>query len=138
MSNKEITHEGVVEEVMDHTVVVKFISSPACGNCHAKGFCSVPEKEENNLEVPVSGKIFTNGEKVKIVLAQSHGFRAVFLAYIMPFLFVFLVLAILNALTHNEPLSGILSMSVLIPYYLILWRFRNRLEKQFNFRIKKI
>ena len=138
MANKEIIHDGIVEEVRDHKVVVKFISNTACGDCHAKGFCSVPATEEKSLVVTTRKNSFMTGEKVRIVLAQSDGFRAVFLAYIMPFLFIFLILAIVNALTHNEALSGILSMAILIPYYLILWRFRNSLEKEFNFRIMKI
>ncbi len=138
MSGKDVTHDGVIEEVRDHQVVVKFISDPACGECHAKGFCSIPGKNEKSLEVSASGMDYTTGEKVKIVLARSHGFKAVFLAYIMPFLIVFIILAVLNTLTHHEALSGILSITSLIPYYLILSGFRNRLEKQFNFRILKI
>ena len=137
MSKKEIIHEGVVEEVCDHKVVVKFISNHACNDCHAKGFCSVPVSEEKCLEVTTSEKSFMTGEKVRIILAQSHGFRAVFLAYLLPFILVFSILIILYTLTHNEAFSGILSLTVLFPYYLVLWRFRNTLTKKFNFRIMK-
>ena len=138
MSNKVITHDGVVEEVRDHRVVVKFSSNPACGDCHAKGLCSIPGNNEQNLEIPVTGIRFSSGEKVKIILSREHGFKAVFLAYILPFLFVLLFLLVLNCLTHNEALSGVLSITILVPYYYILWKFRKKLAKQFNFRITKI
>jgi sigma-E factor negative regulatory protein RseC len=137
MSGKEIVHEGVVEEVGDHRVVVKFISNPACSDCHAKGFCSVPASDDKHLEVTTPGKSFITGEKVRIILSQSHGFSAVFLAYLLPFILVISILFILYTLTHHEALSGISSLVVLLPYYLVLWRFRNNLGKKFNFRIRK-
>jgi sigma-E factor negative regulatory protein RseC len=137
MSNREIIHEGVIEKIGVQKVVVKFISNPACGDCHAKGFCSVPEADEKRLVISASDKSFTTGEKVRIVLSQSHGFRAVFLAYVLPFLLVCGTLFILFILTHKEAVSGVLSLAILLPYYLILSQFRNRLAKEFNLRVMK-
>jgi len=137
MSGKEIIHEGVVEEVGDHRVVVRCISNPACSDCHAKGFCSVPASDDKYLEVITPGKSYTTGEKVRIILSHSHGFSAVFLAYLLPFILVISILLILYTLTHHEALSGISSLAVLFPYYLVLWRFRNNLGKRFNLRIRK-
>lgn len=137
MSDKEIVHEGIVEEVGNHRVVVKFISNPACSDCHAKGFCSVPASGDKHMEVITPEKSFIIGEKVRIILSQSHGFSAVFLAYLLPFILVISVLLILYTLTHHEALSGISSLSILVPYYLVLWRYRNTLRKRFNFRIRK-
>jgi len=137
MTDKEISHDGVVEEVRDHKVVVKFTSNPACGDCHAKGFCSITAAEEKCLVITTPEKSFRSGDKVRIILAQSHAFRAVFYAYLLPFIFVLSILFILYTLTHNEALSGILSLTGLFPYYLILYRFRNYLSKEFHFRIMK-
>ncbi len=137
MSGKEIIHEGIIEKVGDHRVVVKFISEAACSDCHAKGFCSVPASGDKHLEVITPEKSFTTGERVRIILSQSHGFSAVFLAYLLPFILVISILLILYTLTHHEALSGISSLVVLFPYYLVLWRFRNTLGKRFNFRIRK-
>ena len=137
MSNREIIHDGFVEKVGDHKVVVRFISNPACGDCHAKGFCSVPGTEEKCLIISASDKSFTTGEKVRIVLSQSRGFRAVFLAYVLPFILVCCTLFTLFSLTHNEAISGLSSLAILLPYYLVLSRFRNHLAKEFNLRIMK-
>ncbi len=137
MSGKEIIHEGIIEKVGDHRVVVKFISNPACSDCHAKGFCSVPASDDKHLEVITSEKSFTTGENVRIILSHSHGFSAIFLAYLLPIILVISILFILYTLTNHEALSGISSLAVLFPYYLVLWRFRNTLRKRFNFRIRK-
>jgi sigma-E factor negative regulatory protein RseC len=137
MSGKEITHEGIVQEVRDNNVIVSFVSQPACSSCNVKSSCSMSGGEVRNLEVPSAGKLYKSGEKVLVVLQQSHGFRAVFLGYILPFLILLISLVILLKLTNNEGLAGLLSISSLIPYYLILWLLRGQINESFKFRLLK-
>jgi sigma-E factor negative regulatory protein RseC len=137
MSGKEITHEGIVQEVRDDHVVVSFITQPACTSCSIKNSCSLAKSEIKQLEVPASGIIYQAGEKVQISIGQSHGFRAVFLGYILPFIIVFVSLVILLKLTKNEPLAGIISISSLVPYYLLLWFTRDLINKSFKFKLLK-
>src|SRR4030043_1046600 len=137
MSGKEITHEGIVQEVRDNNVIVSFVSQPACSSCNLKNSCSLAEGVIKNLEVSSSGKLYKAGEKVLVVLQQSHGFRAVFLGYILPFLIVLISLVILLKLTNNEALAGLISISSLVPYYLILWILRGHINEIFKFRLQK-
>ena len=137
MSGKEITHEGIVQEVRDNNVIVSFVSQPACSSCNLKNSCSLAEGVIKNLEVSSSGKLYKAGEKVLVVLQQSHGFRAVFLGYILPFLIVLISLVILLKLTNNEALAGLISISSLVPYYLILWILRGLINESFKFRLLK-
>jgi sigma-E factor negative regulatory protein RseC len=135
MSGKEITHEGIVQEVRDDHVIVSFISKPACSSCNIKNICSLAEREGKSIEVPTSGKSYQAGEKVFIVLSNSHGFKAVFLGYILPFLIVIISLVILLKLTNNEAFAGLLSISSLVIYYLILWILRKMVNASFTFRL---
>jgi sigma-E factor negative regulatory protein RseC len=135
MSGKEITHEGIVQEVRDDHVIVSFISQPACSSCNIKNICSLAEREGKSIEVPTSGKSYQAGEKVFIVLSQSHGFKAVFLGYILPFLIVIISLVILLKLTNNEALAGLFSISSLVIYYLVLWILRRMVNASFTFRL---
>lgn len=137
MSGKEITHEGIIQEVRDNHVIVSFISQPACNSCNIKNSCSLAGREGKSLEVPSTGKLYQTGEKVLVVLSQSHGFKAVFMGYILPFLIVLISLVILLKLTNNEALSGLLSISSLIIYYLILWFLRRQINESFKFRLLK-
>ena len=137
MSGKEIKHEGIVQEVRDNNVIVSFVSQPACSSCNLKNSCSLAEGVIKNLEVSSSGKLYKAGEKVLVVLQQSHGFRAVFLGYILPFLIVLISLVILLKLTNNEALAGLISISSLVPYYLILWILRGHINESFKFRLLK-
>lgn len=137
MSGKEITHEGIVSEVRDDHVVVSFVSQPACSSCKIKNSCSLSDSEIKNLEVPVSGKSYQRGEKVTVGLSQSLGYRAVFLGYILPFLIVFISLVVLTILTNNELLAGLISLFMLVPYYLVLWMIRGVINDSFRFRLLK-
>ncbi len=137
MSGKEITHEGIVQEVRDNNVIVSFVSQPACSSCNVKSHCSMSEGEVRNLEVPSAGNLYRTGEKVHVVLQQSHGFRAVFLGYFLPFLVLIISLVILLKLTNNEALAGLISISSLVPYYLILWLLRRQINESFKFRLLK-
>ena len=138
MSGIEITHEGIVREVGDDHVFVSFISQPACISCSIKNNCSLSETEIKHLKVPVSGKIFHTGEKVLITLGQSHGFKAVLLGYFLPFLIVFICLIVSLTITSNELIAGLISISSLIPYYLLLWILRGMINNSFKFRLMKV
>ncbi|HPI44991.1 MAG TPA: SoxR reducing system RseC family protein, partial [Tenuifilaceae bacterium] len=77
------------------------------------------------------------GETVKVLLKQSLGFKALFLAYILPFIVVITALFSLSSFV-SEGIAGILALLSLIPYYAILYFFKNKISKQFNFDIEKI
>lgn len=137
MSGKEITHEGIVQEVRDDNITVSFVSHPACSLCNLKNICSLADSEVKNLEIISQGNNYHVGEKVTVVLSQSSGFRAVFLGYILPLIIVCLSLVLLLKITNNEALAGLASISMLIPYYLILWLLRGVIKKNFKFRLVK-
>ena len=90
------------------------------------------------MRVKTGPSRFSNGDKVRIVLAQSLGFRALFLGYVLPFLLVLCTLLIVSALGNSELIAGLVSLAVLIPYYIGLKLFRGKLERQFSFFLQKI
>jgi sigma-E factor negative regulatory protein RseC len=131
-----IDHEGIVEELVDNTAKVVIDSQSACAACHAKGACSVADVEEKIIEVrSTDNQKYKKGDKVDVGIKRSLGSRAVFLGYFLPFMILVLALIILLAITDNELLSGILSIVLLVPYYLILYIMRDKLKKTFEFTI---
>jgi sigma-E factor negative regulatory protein RseC len=68
-------------------------------------------------------------------MKRSLGARAVLLGYFLPFLIVLLALVIILYFTDNEGLSAIVAITLLIPYYLILYLLKDRLSKDFIFTI---
>ena len=69
---------------------------------------------------------------------ESKGFTALFYGYVLPFLIVLATLVAANSFTNNELVSGLLSLAVLIPYYITLYLFRHLLKKVFKFEVEEI
>jgi len=133
----EIEHSGRVEKITGNRVQVNFIAESACAACHAKEACSVSEMQEKSLEVPLPGFQIKEGEKVQVVLAQSLGFKALFLGYILPLVLIITALIIFTGIFESEGKAGLLSLLSVAIYYLILYLFRNKINKQFKFIIRK-
>jgi sigma-E factor negative regulatory protein RseC len=137
MSGQEIVHEGIVQAVRDSNITVSFITQPACSSCSVKNSCTLADSEVRNIEIPAHDKAFQVGEKVNVVLSRTRGFHAVFLGYLLPMVLVFASLAISLKVTNNEAFAGLVSISLLIPYYLILWLLRGVIKKNFKFKLVK-
>ncbi len=78
------------------------------------------------------------GDHVEVLLTERLGWKAVLLAYIMPFVVMMLVIALLGLWSSNEVLVGTLSLVAVAIYYFILSFFRSKLQKQFSFTAQKI
>jgi sigma-E factor negative regulatory protein RseC len=138
MPEKSISHEGVIASMSEDRVTVKITSYAACTSCHAKGACHMAGGEEEKLlHIPVTDPDFSIGEKVRVILAQSLGFRALFLGYVLPFLLVLTMLLVLTAAGSNELLAGLASLAVLLPYYVGLKLTRRKVDSQFSFIVQK-
>ncbi len=135
---KTVNHLGIVQDINPNGIVVSILSQSACAACHAKGACGMSDTAEKIIEVPTQSKAFSIGEHVKVLLKESLGFKALTLGYVLPFLLVLLTLIVLTSTGISEAKAGLASLAVLIPYYLGLYLFRDKVSKQFTFEIESI
>lgn len=134
--SKHVEHKGVVKEIGEKTMKVSILSVSACASCAVKGACGVSDMQEKEIDVRRPDWNAEINQTVTLVMKESLGFIALFLGYGVPFIVVLVTLITTMAITGNEGLSGILSLAVLVPYYLILYRFRDKLRKKFEFAVK--
>ncbi len=132
---RTINHEGIVQKTGENSVFVSISSESACSGCHAEGSCTLSGKEEKIIEVPGKHYVRT-GERVTVYMNQSMGYTAIIIGYVLPLLLVLLMLIVLNILAVPELASGIASISILFPYYLIIFLIRNMINKKFTFTLK--
>lgn len=79
------------------------------------------------------------GDKVEVEVRERLAWKAVLLAYIMPFIVMMAVLATLDIATMlSEAITGSISLGAIALYYLVLHMFRGRLQKQFVFTARKL
>jgi len=134
-ATKNIEHDGTVQRSDNKSVTVKISSASACAGCHDGASCSISRTEEKIVQV--AGYYNVNpGDRVTVLMKKTLGYSAVFLGYIMPLLLVIIMLIILTSLEVPELTAGAGSVGILIPYYLILFLFRNQVNKKFTFTIK--
>jgi sigma-E factor negative regulatory protein RseC len=69
-------------------------------------------------------------------MQQSMGYIALFLGYILPGITVIALLITLISVKLPELTSGLISLGILIPYYSVLFFFRERIDKKFTFTLK--
>jgi len=139
MSNtKSIEHKGRIDSITGNKIHVSFLAMSGCASCHAKGVCSAGDMQEKSVDVYDFSNQYKVGDNVNVTLKQSLGFRALFLGYVLPFILVLLILIILSSVTSNEAIAGLSALSILIPYYLILFLLKDKIKKDFAFTINKI
>lgn len=135
---EKVLHEGIIQEVSANKLTVSIISASACSSCHAKGACLASDMKEKEIDINHFSGNYYPGQHVNIVGRTSQGYKAAFYGYMIPFILVFSTLMISISFTNNEVFSGLLSLLILIPYYTVLYIFRNKIKNSFEFEVASI
>ncbi len=135
---EKVLHEGVIQEVSENKLTVMIVNASACSSCHAKGACLASDMKEKEIEIYRFSGEYKPGQTVNILGKTSQGYKAMFYGYVVPFIMVFVTLIVSLSVTQSEGLAGLLSLVVLVPYYAVLYLFRNRLKRSFEFEISAI
>ena len=139
MTNNTIRHLGIVESIQGSHLSVRIVQTSACAACSAKGHCSSADSKDKVIDIMDTAAVsFRVGERVMVVGEMSMGMMAVALAFIIPFVLLVVSLFLFMALIGNELYAALLSLTVLVPYYFVLWLNKTRLKQKFSFTIKPI
>lgn len=133
-----IEHPGMITKIGDDEIDVMILSSSACSSCSAKAACNMSEMEEKIVKVkkPHDHQSYKTGQQVTVFMDGQMGFKAVFWGYILPFLLVLATLIITLNLGKSEGLAGLFALLILLPYYLLVYLFKENLSKRFRFYIR--
>ena len=136
-TQETISHEGVVTKITDDELEIKILAQSACAACHAKSACGMGEQAEKTLTVPrPKDKEFVLNQKVNVRMAIGQGNKAAVLAYLLPIILLLAVLFVCIGLGLNEGLSALISFAALVPYYIVLYRRRDKLKEKFDYTIE--
>ena len=135
---KEISHIGRIVSAGPDAVTVEVVSRSACASCQAAGLCTASEASARQIRVRVSpSDDYREGEEVIVFLRGSMGTKAVLLAYAVP-LFILLILVVSLSFTDvHELAAGAAGLGGVAVWYLILYCFRDRLEREYEFYIRR-
>lgn len=135
--NDNLQHPGRIDKIEENKITITILSKSACSTCHSKSMCSVSEMEEKTIEIKNTDDTKYNvGQQITVYMKKSLGTWAVLFGYFFPFLLVILSLITLLSLTHNEGLSGLISLGLLIPYYFVIHLLKDKFQSTFEFSLK--
>ena len=135
-SDKIIKHEGIISQISNAKITVSLKDNVNCEGCKAQSACGVAESNDKEIEIFNSTQSFQLNETVDVVLKRELGLKAVFWAYIFPFILMATVL-IIASIFLAEWLAGLLSIAILIPYYFMLYVLKDTFQKAFQISILK-
>jgi sigma-E factor negative regulatory protein RseC len=137
MNKNTVTHPGIVSKIDGNNLDISIIVRSGCASCEIKGACSVSDVEKKSVIVTVNNpNNYKINQSVTVVMKQSLGTWAVLLGYVFPFIVVLLSLIITLNIGLDEGISGLISIFILVPYYLGIYASRNYLSSKFKYSIR--
>jgi sigma-E factor negative regulatory protein RseC len=150
---KMIKHDGIIIALNeDGTALVRIVQTSACSACKAKAMCASAESAEKEMTAVLLGdEQWAVGNEVEVMVQQKMGWKAVVLAYLLPFFVMLAVMFVGNGLlaigdgatgllgdeAKREAVLGTVALCAMAVYYLVLGMFKDKLQKEFSFTAKK-
>ena len=133
-----IKHDGIVIAVNgDGTVLVRIVQTSACAACKAKAMCASAESKEKEI-LAIGDGLLAVGDEAEVIVQQKMGWKAILLAYMLPFIVMITVVAIGNGqLDIREEIIGTAALCAMGVYYIVLGFFKDKIQKEFSFTARK-
>ena len=133
-----IKHDGIVIAVNgDGTVLVRIVQTSACAACKAKAMCASAESKEKEI-LAIGDGLLAIGDEAEVMVQQKMGWKAVLLAYLLPFFVLLAVMFLGNAIWEvREEILGTAALCAMAFYYILLGCFKDKLQKEFSFTARK-
>ena len=115
-------HKGNIIKIEGNTVTVKVLQLSACAHCEGKKYCTLAEAKEKEIKISVKDpSIYTVGEEVEIIAQKKQLFTAVFWAYVLPLILLFIGVGLGSILELPEIHSALMGLIAVTMYYVFLF-----------------
>lgn len=132
-------HKGNITKIEGNTVTVKVLQLSACAHCEGKKYCTLAEAKEKEIKISVKDpSIYTVGKEVEIIAHKKQLFTAVFWAYVLPLILLFIGVGLGSILELPEIHSALMGLIAVTMYYVFLFAINKYLSKSLEFKISKL
>ncbi len=133
-----INHAGKVVSISQNEVQVRVERGGACAGCSNKTACMFGDSTTQIIPIKTSlAPSYAIGEDVIVSIKGSSGLKAVWYAYVIPFLLLIVTFIIIRMFLDSEPLQILLALIPMVSYYIILYKMKDKMDRKFNFSISK-
>lgn len=135
---RDVRHRGVVDEVGEQYVKVRIVQTSACASCKIANHCTASEMKVKTIDVygVENASDYVKGQEVVVCASMDVARRALLFGFGIPLVLLVAVVALMLCFTGNEGWSALTGLLSLIPYYIILYVFRSKLQKKLRFWIE--
>lgn len=136
----KISHSGIIESVEEGCVKVRILQTSACAACKVAAHCNASESKEKIVDVlnVAHAESLRKGDSVVVIASGDVAGNALLLGFGLPFIVLVAVLVAVLLLTDNEGLAAVSGLAALVPYYAVLWLFRDRIRRKMAFELETI
>ena len=133
----KISHSGVIESFGDGCVHVRIVQTSACAACKVAGYCNASESKEKLVDIyHADTRNLKVGDVVTVTASTQVAAQALLLGFGLPFVVLVAVLIVVLLITGNEGAAAMSGLAALVPYYAVLFLFRNRIRDKLSFSIE--
>ena len=135
--NQRIRHSGVVESIEEGCVHVRIVQTSSCAACKVAGYCNAAESKEKMIDVYCDAVAdYKVGQQVTVSTSGQVAVKALLWAFGVPFVLLLAMLILVLLLTGNEGWAALGALAALVPYYALLWLWRDKMRQQLVFTIE--
>lgn len=137
--DKPIEHNGRVVFVDGDRIDVEMTVEVACASCKSAKACGMGESKNKIVSlVTAMASQYMEGDEVMVSIEKKMGMKAATYAYITPLFVMLVVLFVMFESGSSDTVAGLSALASIVVYYIILYFFRHRIEKDIIFKLRKI
>ena len=134
MSSK-VTHEGIIEAIDNRHISVQIIQQGACASCKVAAHCNASDTKVKIVDVYADSSHLTVGQKIVVSTSGSAVKNALLIGFLFPLFMIVFLIVFSKVLGKTDDIAALLALGSLIPYYIIVWLFRNKIAQKITFHI---
>jgi len=134
----KISHSGIIESIEGDNVKVRILQTSACAACKVASHCNASESKEKIVDVlnVRNTKSLNIGDAVVVSASSQVAGNALLLGFGLPFVILVAVLVLVLWLTGSEGAAALAALAALVPYYLVIWLFRDGIRRKMAFELE--
>ena len=134
MSSK-VTHEGIIEAIDNRHISVRIIQQAACASCKVASHCNASDTKVKMVDVYADSSNLAVGQKIVVSTSGSAVKNALLIGFLFPLFMMIFLIVFSKFLGKADDVTALLALGSLVPYYIGVWLFRNKIEQKITFHI---
>lgn len=130
-----IIQQATITKIDDDKLFLSICRAEACGACKAQSACS-SSGGGKEIILENDGRQREVGDQVNLKISRHQGFLAIMIAYLVPVALIIGILMWLQWLALSEVISGVITLAVIVVYFILLRVFRSKFETELTIEIE--